>query len=223
MYRRFPDCAAGHENGSYDPSGEAREARYRLACVLQIDRSGRLLDVGCGRGEFLKVARQSFDVAGVDVASTMTLSDEAVPFFQGRLEDAAFEEESFHIVTAFEVLEHLFDPASVLRAVHRVLAPDGMFVFQTGDVDTFRARLNLESWPYLQPPVHLNIPSRRSLAVLMRRTGFRVVKAWSFGQAPARIMRMADFPDPELFRPLLDIVARLGLIGRTYAAVRVDA
>ena len=223
MYRRFPDCAAGHETAPYDPRDEAREARYRLGCIRQVARSGRLLDVGCGRGDFLKAARHSFRVVGVDVAARMTPPDEGIPLFDGPLEDAAFEEGSFHVVTAFEVLEHLFDPTSALRAVHRVLAADGVFVFQTGDADSFRARLNLESWPYLQPPVHLNILGRRSLAILMRRTGFRVVKAWSFGRAPHRIMGMTRFPNPEVLRPLLDVVARVGLVGRMYAALRVDA
>jgi SAM-dependent methyltransferase len=223
LYRRFPESAAGYEIDSYDRQTEEREARYRLERVLQVARSGRLLDVGCGGGEFLRAARSSFDVVGVDLAARMKGSDEGIRFFQGRLEDASFEEKSFQIVTAFEVLEHLFDPTSMLRTIHRVLAANGWFVFQTGDANSFRARLNLESWPYLQPPVHLNIFGRRSLAILMRRTGFRIVKSWSFGRAPSRIMGSTRLPFPEILRLLLDVSARFGLVGQMYAARAVDA
>jgi SAM-dependent methyltransferase len=223
MYRRFPESAAGDEVESYDSRDEVREARYRFQRVLQVARSGRLLDVGCGRGDFLRAAQLSFEVFGVDVAARLEASDLEIRFFEGRLEDASFEEGSFQIVTAFEVLEHLFDPASTLREVHRVLADKGLFVFQTGDSDSLRARLAMDSWPYLQPPVHLNIFGRRSLAMLMQRTGFRIAKSWSFGKAARRVTGLTGLPYPEFLRPVLDVTARFGLIGRLCAAIRVEA
>ena len=222
MYRRFPESARGHEIQTCDSRAEEREAQYRLKRILQVVPAGRLLDLGCGTGHLLRIARPFFDGIGVDVAPRPKPMEDGIQYFQGRLEDTSFQEESFHVVGAFEVLEHLFDPASTLRAVHRVLMPSGMFVFQTGDADSLRARLGPESWPYLQPPVHLNVFGRRSLAILLRRTGFRIVKAWSFGRGPSRIMETTGLRYPEFLRPLLEVAARFGIVGRMYAALRID-
>ncbi len=221
LYRRFPDLAGGVEETMGDPRYGVREARYRLRRLTEFCTAGHLLDVGCGRGDFLLEARSTFQVQGVDIAPRLREEAEDIPFIEGRLEDAALRSDSFDVVTVVELLEHLFSPERTLTEVSRILAPRGVLLVQTGDGDSLRARFNLHTWNYVQPPVHLNIFSRKGLANLLRETGFRVVRGWSFGRAPERVLGRIRLPGYEMLRPFLDSAARMGLIGQMYAARKV--
>lgn len=218
MYRRFPHFAAGHvDDISYNPVDEAREARYRLNCLLEVAGPGRLLDVGFGRGDFLRVARSLFDATGMDVAVRIAPDIRGVPAIRGHVGAVPFAGATLQVVTAFEVLEHLFEPKRFLSEVRRVLTLDGVFLVQTGDADSLLPRLNLEAWRYLLPPVHLNVFSRTALRMKLREAGFEQVRAWSFGRAPKRTPLVSRFPNPEAVRPILDFAARAGLIGQLCA------
>jgi len=214
IYRRFPQLANGREGQvGDDPSDGQREAYYRLRVLMKHVEAGRLLDLGCGRGDFLSVAGRIFDVVGVDIVPRLRPSLESVPVFEGRLEDAHFERQSFDVVSAVEVFEHLFDPRRTLAEIRRILKPEGWLLLQTGDADGLPPRLNVEKWTYVQPPIHLNLFSRKALGRLLGDTGFRVVARWSFGRAPTKVPFIARFPAGESFRPLLDFAARRGLLG----------
>ncbi len=86
-----------------------------------------ILDVGCGTGANLEMLAQFGDSEGVDV------SDDALEFcrskglkvHKGLAEELPFEDESFEIVTALDVVEHLDDDVSGLKEMHRVLKKGG--------------------------------------------------------------------------------------------------
>lgn len=87
----------------------------------------QILDVGCGTGANLEMLSQFGVAQGVDV------SDEALEFCRakglkvekGFAEKLPFANESFDIVTALDVVEHLDDDVAGLREMHRVLQPNG--------------------------------------------------------------------------------------------------
>ncbi len=87
----------------------------------------RILDVGCGTGANLEMLAQFGESEGVDV------SDDALEFckakglkaHKGLAESLPFQDESFDVVTALDVVEHLDDDVAGLREMHRVLKSDG--------------------------------------------------------------------------------------------------
>lgn len=87
----------------------------------------KILDVGCGTGANLEMLRKFGAAEGVDV------SDEALEFCQaknlkarkGLAENLPFENESFDLVTALDVVEHLDDDVAGLKEMRRVLRADG--------------------------------------------------------------------------------------------------
>ncbi len=110
----------------------------RLAFLRADVRPGdRALDVGCGTGEFTAaLARASARAIGVDVAEAALerartrhpgLAFRLVPF-DGPL---PFEESSFELVWASEVIEHIADTARWLSEVRRVLVPAGRLLVTT--------------------------------------------------------------------------------------------
>ncbi len=123
-------------------SEEQRRKRMweaRLRDVESFKRAGRLLDVGCGLGTFLGLARSSgWQVWGTEV------SDYAVGWidkrlkievFKGNLEDAGFEPNFFDVITMWHVLEHLPDPFRTLRTAWQLLKEDGIIVIEVPNVN----------------------------------------------------------------------------------------
>lgn len=218
MYQTYPDLASGRNaEGHVDLSDETREARYRLKCLLKVASGGRLLDVGFGTGAFLALARQSFDVIGIDVTRGKSPTPRGLSFAKAHGRSIPFSDGAFSVVTAFEVLEHLFEIRSLLREVKRILTPHGVFVVQTGDPGSLVARISLGRWTYLLPPVHLNVLSREAILDRMTELGFEKAGAWSFGRAPTRTPLLRRLPGSELMRPFLDLAGRAGLIGQILA------
>jgi SAM-dependent methyltransferase len=118
----------------------------------------RILDVGCGTGANLKM------LAGLGRAEGVDISPQAVEFCRergldsvklGAVEELPYENDSFDLVTALDVIEHLDDDVAGLREMRRVLRPEGRlllfvpaFMFLWGvqdDVSNHRRRYTLPS------------------------------------------------------------------------------
>jgi len=129
-------------NSGYPVAGyESAHASWRHWVEhLATSHRGRWLDLGCAYGFLVGEARAGgFDAVGVDV-SAYALSRASIdtPDACGRLtrsciETLPFADETFDVVSAFDVLEHLVDPARALPEIRRVLRPGGVLVGATPD------------------------------------------------------------------------------------------
>jgi 2-polyprenyl-3-methyl-5-hydroxy-6-metoxy-1,4-benzoquinol methylase len=148
-----------------------------LQLVRRYRPSGRLLDVGCHVGTFLTLAEQAgYEVAGVEPsrwASEIARGRIGGGVHCGAVEDAPMPEGGYDVITLWDVIEHLPDPALDIRAIHGALRPGGVFAVSTMDVDALFARLAGRRWPwYMQ--MHLVYFSRRTLCEMLRREGFQI-------------------------------------------------
>jgi SAM-dependent methyltransferase len=115
--------------------GEWTIAGYRLdEMLLHLPSRGRVLEVGCGAGRFLRaihLQRPELELVGADVSRhALELLSEASPEIETRLAEGASlpaAEGEFDAVLAMDVLEHVTDPDHTLAEIHRVLAPGGFF------------------------------------------------------------------------------------------------
>jgi len=97
----------------------------------KLDRTSRVLDVGCGNGNFLnRIKEIGFSNSkGADIGNYLndkSQPHESIDINVERFEDA---DESFDIVTAFQVLEHLENYFLILQEAQRILKKDGLFIF----------------------------------------------------------------------------------------------
>lgn len=155
----------------------------RLEHIRGLRQGGRILDVGCAAGDFLILAsRAGFEVQGVEMnPDTAALARAAgIPVEIGALEEAPLREGSFDIVHLGDVIEHVSDPASLVRQARRMLAPGGLLVVTTPNHDAFFPRATYAlyrwlrvPWSHPTPPFHLQQFSRRSLARMLEDQGFR--------------------------------------------------
>lgn len=127
-------------------------AHYSDILARHVSKPGAaLLEIGCGWGDFLIEAKaRGFRVSGleysqdaVDVACGR-LGEPCVK--AGTLEAAGFEPESFDVIAAFDVVEHVRDPKEFLNHVFRLLRKDGVIMLVTPALDSLTSRLLGKNW-----------------------------------------------------------------------------
>ena len=140
---------------------------------------GTLLDVGCGSGAFLQTAKScGWDVVGVDpdpkaVANGLRLG---LNVRQGGIEQFLGEEKSFDIITLSHVIEHVHDPAALLKAIYRLLKPGGQLWLETPNIDSLGHHYYMKNWRGLEPPRHLTLFNQYSLKKMLFATGFNAIQ-----------------------------------------------
>jgi SAM-dependent methyltransferase len=98
-------------------------------------KPGRLLDVGCGAGLFLAVARRrGWDPFGIDECEEAlghARSHFGLDVRAGEFERFTGDGRTFDLITGWDIIEHSRDPLALLRAIRRSLAPDGLIGLST--------------------------------------------------------------------------------------------
>src|SRR5262249_37462799 len=100
-------------------------ARWRLALIQKFRPEGKLLEVGCARGDFLKVAREQFDVYGVEPNPDLArFAADVAPIYPDVIETLPWRE--FDIAASFHVIEHVDSPKSFVHSIGERLKPGGL-------------------------------------------------------------------------------------------------
>ncbi|MCK4794613.1 MAG: class I SAM-dependent methyltransferase [Desulfobacteraceae bacterium] len=152
--------------------------RARLMELRKYSDSGRLLEVGCAAGFFLKVASDSFEVQGIELSEFSSEYGRKTLHQQihtGSVFSADLQPNDFDVVVMWDVIEHLADPRATLMEIRRTLKRGGILGLSTGNIGSFRARWNLGSWKLLAPPWHLYYYSKKTLCYLLRELRYEVL------------------------------------------------
>jgi 2-polyprenyl-3-methyl-5-hydroxy-6-metoxy-1,4-benzoquinol methylase len=164
-------------------AGEVKQATARgyLSEILRYRGGGRgrLLEVGCGEGDFLELAEaDGWDVTGVEYSGTACerarrrLKRGTVHC--GELQEAALAAGQFDLCVLSDVLEHVRSPVAFLREIHRVLKPGGALFVATPSTDSWSARLLRQKWMEFKAE-HLTYFDRQTLQTALFKSGFREI------------------------------------------------
>jgi len=160
-------------------------------CKLILDHKlpGRLLDVGCGTGIFLDTMRRhGWQVQGVELnarAAQYSRDRLGLDVFAGPLEQAHYPDDTFDVVTLWDVLEHLPSPSAALQTFRRILKPDGLLVLRVPNAGSLDARLFGRYWAGWDLPRHYFAYKQQSARRLLDQSGFKVLKvSYEGGHAP---------------------------------------
>nr|WP_236599834.1 class I SAM-dependent methyltransferase [Ramlibacter alkalitolerans] len=160
---------------------DALVQQLRSLPLLPAGAQARLLDVGCGSGDFLQLARSAgWSVHGIDFdgVAVANARERGLEVRQGGLELLqATEAESFAWVTLSHVLEHVHDPVSWLQALHRLVRPGGTLWLQTPNIASLGHARYGAHWRGLEPPRHLTLWTLPTLRKALEQAGFRSVQA----------------------------------------------
>lgn len=212
---------------NHETSSREQAAEYLLRPVeTLLGRKGRLLDIGAGRGELLRVAKeQGWAAVGIEPSPTFAeyaLDYSGAEIMQEPIERCGFADRSFDVVILSAVLEHLYQPDDMIREISRVLRPGGVLYVDVPNEDGlfFRVgnlyqRLRGRNWVInLSPtfsPFHVFGFTPRSLRSLLAKHGLKP-KVWRLYEGVCLL------PDPGGFsgrveRLAADVVTRLSKIG----------
>lgn len=157
-----------------------RALNLQLNFIQQYASSrGRLLDVGCATGNFLKVGRDNgWQVVGVEPieeAAKIAREYYQLNVFTGTLDSVDLDDDSFDAITMWDVLEHLPSPTNALVRSHHLLKPDGLLVFSIPNLSSFDRYLFGKHWIGWDAPRHFNLFTEESLTQLLEKTGFKLL------------------------------------------------
>ena len=135
---------------------------------------GRLLEVGCGRGYFLEVARaKGWRPVGTELSAEAC--DEArskgLEVVLGSVSELSLAPGTFEVVVLFEVVEHMEKPLQEMRELFQLLRPGGLLYVTTPNFDSLTRRLLKGQWRIIQPQ-HRFYFTGTTLHFLLRTAGF---------------------------------------------------
>ncbi len=155
----------------------------RCSDIQKSSRGARLLDFGCGTGQLLTSAREiGYEVFGVDVSpvSCEVVRSQDLPVHCGEITDDSLSEleGSFDVVTATEILEHLYEPKRCLEAIYRLLRPGGLLFYTTGNAE--RIGIEGSKWSYLHPEGHLYYFTPSVMRTYFAEIGFETLDPYVY-------------------------------------------
>jgi SAM-dependent methyltransferase len=159
--------------------------------LKRFKRSGYLLDVGAGKGDFVSLAK-SLGYSAKGIEPSVRFCDYAriqygVDVRQGYLGDSEhFKGEKFDVITLFHVLEHVVSPQKLLSEVSKMLKDDGIIYVEVPNANAnilwiadFVFRLFGRAWSSRLSPLHAPFHSMgyspNSLSYLLEKNGFHLV------------------------------------------------
>lgn len=159
-------------------------ARFCDRVARRRPQPGRLLDVGCATGAFLWAMQQrGWQVQGVEPiphAAAQAQQDFGLEVFVGLLEEAAYPNAAFDVVTLWDVLEHVADVRATLQEAARILKPGGLLVFSVPNPASMEARLFGGSWVGWERPRHLTLIPPDLVPAYLQQVGLGLVGIESF-------------------------------------------
>lgn len=222
--------AGGGRSGYVDYLGDEERhrenARARIALARRFGAAppGFWLDVGCAAGFTLDEARRAgFRVLGAEPsawARGVARERFMLEVFADISEAQRARAGEIDVVSLFQVLEHVRDPAAALDAARICLRPGGILIVETWDRGSLVARVSGPYWQQITPPSVLWLFDGKSLARLLDRAGFgqrtlirtakRVSLRWALGLAAEKA--------PPILAPVLRGLGRSGLgrLGLSY-------
>jgi 2-polyprenyl-3-methyl-5-hydroxy-6-metoxy-1,4-benzoquinol methylase len=196
---------------SFAPAVEAEPSLWRrldrrygmwkwLRAVERYQPGGRLLDVGCGTGIFLAEAQRTgrWQVTGVE--PSQAAADYArlvlkLPVLNGALAEVESDlpSASFDVVTLWNVLEHLPEPITDLRRIHRLLRPGGWLIAMIPNVESLAARVFGPYWLGWELPRHLYLFPRQTLQHILISLGLKPIRWQCFSSSYFTLAHSLEF------------------------------
>lgn len=139
-----------------------------------------VLDVGSSNGYFLQAAASKTQgrLSALDTIEYPELKKRIRgEFIQGTIDDGALDwnGDPYDVVTVFDVLEHLYDPAQAFRNLKKLVRPGGFLVIETGDAESsWPNRYGIHRWWYASWFVHHIFWTERSLLRAAQKSGFQL-------------------------------------------------
>ncbi|MFA4967874.1 MAG: class I SAM-dependent methyltransferase [Candidatus Margulisiibacteriota bacterium] len=169
----------------FKPVAEARREKIFkpraqfVAGTVDIKPDWMIGDVGAGFGLFLEELSKivpSVRTVAIEPSPDMAkiCKEKNIEVIESMLEEVKGYNGKFNMLTAFELFEHLFDPAVFLEKIRSLLVKGGYFLLTTLNAEGFDIEVLWEKSKGIMPPHHINFFNPDSIRALLKSSGFEV-------------------------------------------------
>lgn len=140
----------------------------------------KVLDVGCGKGFFVKKLNE-LGILAEGIVISKTAIDIGTREYciknlrAGKLEDQKDWDKKFHAITTWATIEHTKAPKDFLLSFHNVLVPKGFLFLDTGLANDFIDKLAPGLVQWYDPPQHTFVFSFKGIKILLEESGFEII------------------------------------------------
>lgn len=151
----------------------------KLQLISNYYKTGKILDIGCGTGEFLNTCKSAkWETVGIepdDDARNMAIKNYGLDV---RTEDDLqnLHDESFHIISMWHVLEHVPELNERVEELKRLIKPNGIIIIAVPNCDSLDAKIYKENWAAYDVPRHLYHFTPKDMETLFRNHGLKVFR-----------------------------------------------
>jgi len=156
--------------------------------IKKYRKKGRILDLGCSAGFFLKAAKENgWETIGIDIShdtAEIARKRYGLNVLTGILNEGIFPAGYFDVVSMWDVVEHINDPVKTVAIINKILAPGGMLILSTPNIDglfpkmAYRMSGRMNDWLHPEPPHHLFQFSKKTIAKLLETSGFKLLEIY---------------------------------------------
>ena len=150
--------------------------RYKINVINHSAEKGELLDVGCGRGNFLEYcSSKGWKVSGVEPVDQARNAAEQIlgKTIYRNISDVPADVK-FNIITFWHVLEHIYNIDTVIEKAKNLLAKNGKILIALPNNESYDAHEYKEYWAAFDVPRHLYHFNQKSFSYFMKEHGLKI-------------------------------------------------
>ena len=204
------------EDREYENTRRERKLQEQklIQKIGKYKEKGKLLDIGAGSGIMIEAAlEKGYDCIGIE--PSRWLQQRAVelnlPVVCGTFPHPGVTA-LFDIISLVDVIEHVTEPANLLKNINKQLSPDGIFLLVTPDVNSVAAKIFGYKWWHYRF-AHIGYFNKKNLKLLLDKTGFSVIcmmrPSWYFTLKYLGIRflsflpKFLQFPPPDFLEKII--------------------
>ncbi len=157
---------------------------------------GNILDVGCSHGAFMLEANsRGWTTVGVEpfqAAAEFCKNSLGLNVHNKDIMDAELPENHYDVISMWEVIEHVFDPVSVMKKIWKLAKPGGILIMSSPNAESPASLITRGQWVGLKFPTHLQFFGYGTLPRLLLESGWKSIEVKSGGGYPGQIMAIAE-------------------------------
>lgn len=192
-------------NGTYQTQDHLEDNQFYQAIyshgldlLLKHRPEGKLLDVGCSSGTFLKLAAsKGFEVMGLEINSEEAAEARSRGLRVQELDLLSLEDSGkFHVICFWDVFEHLKFPHQILGAASSLLSEDGLMLLQIPSADSLSARVLREHCNMFDGLEHVALYTHQSISQCLEKNDFEILEVVDVIDDTAALENFLNYEDP---------------------------
>ena len=153
-------------------------------------KTNNIIDVGCGDGHFLVVAKKrKWNVYGTEFTREAIgiCNQKGIQMNEGPLDAEQYSPGFFDVITSFEVLEHINTPCSEIMTFHKILRLGGAVYITTPNFNSISRNILGPEWNIIEFPEHLSYYTKQTLTFLFKQNNFKPIRLSTTGISVNRL------------------------------------